>query len=132
MVRVSSPPQSWSKAVVCVSTPRMYPRSGYFLVYTIVNSINAYQEVRNNSLKGVSRADLKELFCLLQKTGSAPYQYQNFSYIFLIPYKFLFCYPIFMQLLYVRFFLEVKFFEIMSCRAQPSQFSGLLLVHVEK
>ena len=32
MFRVSSPPQSWSKAVVCVSTPRMYPRSGYFLV----------------------------------------------------------------------------------------------------
>ena len=31
MVRVSSPPQSWSKAVVCVSTPRMYPRSRYFL-----------------------------------------------------------------------------------------------------
>ena len=25
-------PQSRSKAVVCVSTPRMYPRSGYFLV----------------------------------------------------------------------------------------------------
>ena len=32
MFRVSSPPQSRSKAVVCVSTPRMYPRSGYFLV----------------------------------------------------------------------------------------------------
>ena len=32
MVRVLSPPQSQSKAVVCVSTPRMYPRSGYFLV----------------------------------------------------------------------------------------------------
>ena len=31
MVRVSSLLQSWSKAVVCVSTPRMYPRSGYFL-----------------------------------------------------------------------------------------------------
>ena len=30
---VSSPPQCWSQAVVCVSTPRMYPRSGYFLVY---------------------------------------------------------------------------------------------------
>ena len=30
--RVSSPPQSQSKVVVCVSTPRMYPRSGYFLV----------------------------------------------------------------------------------------------------
>ena len=30
--RVSSPPQSWSKAVVCVSKPRMYPHSGYFLV----------------------------------------------------------------------------------------------------
>ena len=36
MVRVSSPPQSRVKAVVCVSTPRMYQRSRYFLV--IVNS----------------------------------------------------------------------------------------------
>ena len=27
-----SPPQSWSQVVVCVSTPRMYPRSGYLLV----------------------------------------------------------------------------------------------------
>ena len=26
------PPQSRSQAVVCVSTPRMYPHSGYFLV----------------------------------------------------------------------------------------------------
>ena len=29
---VSSPLQCRSQAVVCVSTPRMYPRSGYFLV----------------------------------------------------------------------------------------------------
>ena len=29
---VCSPPQSRSQAVVCVSTPRKYPRSGYFLV----------------------------------------------------------------------------------------------------
>ena len=35
MVRVSSLPQSLSKAVVCVSTPRMYPCSGYFLVVNI-------------------------------------------------------------------------------------------------
>ena len=34
MVRVLSPPQSRSQAVVCVSTPRMYPQSGYFLVNT--------------------------------------------------------------------------------------------------
>ena len=27
---ISSPPKSWSQAVVCVRTPRMYPRSGYF------------------------------------------------------------------------------------------------------
>ena len=27
------PSQSWSQAVVCVITPRMYPRSWYFLVY---------------------------------------------------------------------------------------------------
>ena len=31
--RVSSPLQSRSKAVVCASTPRKYPQSGYFLVY---------------------------------------------------------------------------------------------------
>ena len=30
--RVSSPPQSQTQAVVYVSTPRKYPRSGYFLV----------------------------------------------------------------------------------------------------
>ena len=35
MVRVSSPPQSPSQAVVCASTPRKYARSGYFLVKTI-------------------------------------------------------------------------------------------------
>ena len=29
-------PQSRSQAVVCVSTPKMYPRSGYFLVYNKV------------------------------------------------------------------------------------------------
>ena len=29
--------QSWSKAVVCVSTPRMYPCSGYFLVTHYLN-----------------------------------------------------------------------------------------------
>ena len=33
--RVSSPLQSRSKAVVCASTPRKYPRSGYFLVHYI-------------------------------------------------------------------------------------------------
>ena len=30
---VSSLPQCWSQAVVCVNTPRMYPWSGYFLVF---------------------------------------------------------------------------------------------------
>ena len=30
---VSSLPQCWSQAFVCVSTPRMYLRSGYFLVF---------------------------------------------------------------------------------------------------
>ena len=33
---VSSPPQSRSQAVVCASTPRKYPRSGYFLANTKV------------------------------------------------------------------------------------------------
>ena len=31
-LKKTSPPQSQSQAVVCVSTPRKYPRSGYFLV----------------------------------------------------------------------------------------------------
>ena len=31
-LKKTSLPQSRSQAVVCVSTPRMYPRSGYFLV----------------------------------------------------------------------------------------------------
>ena len=31
--------QGQSKAVVCVSTPRMYPRSGYFLVVTKMNNL---------------------------------------------------------------------------------------------
>ena len=31
-LKKTSPPQSWSQTVVCVSTPRMYPRSRYFLV----------------------------------------------------------------------------------------------------
>ena len=33
--RVSLPPQSQSQVVVCVSTPRMYLQSGYFLVLHI-------------------------------------------------------------------------------------------------
>ena len=45
MVRVSSPPQSRSKAVVCVSTPRKYPRSGYFLVTLICNKAYGDDEV---------------------------------------------------------------------------------------
>ena len=32
-LKKASPPQSRSQAVVFVSTPRMYPRSGYFLVF---------------------------------------------------------------------------------------------------
>ena len=31
-ISVSSPPQCWSQAIVCFSTPRMYPQGGYFLV----------------------------------------------------------------------------------------------------
>ena len=29
----SSPPQCWSQAVVCISIPKMYLRSGYFLLF---------------------------------------------------------------------------------------------------
>ena len=31
-LKKTSPPQSRSQAVVCVSTPRIYPPSGYFIV----------------------------------------------------------------------------------------------------
>ena len=41
---VSPPPQSRSQAVVCASTPRMYPRSGYFLV-THKGSKTSYKPV---------------------------------------------------------------------------------------
>ena len=43
MARVSSPPQSRSKAVVCVSSPRMYPHSGYFLVQVYKVCLNSYR-----------------------------------------------------------------------------------------
>ena len=33
---VSSPTQCWSKAVVCISTPRIYLQSGYFLVIHVL------------------------------------------------------------------------------------------------
>ena len=35
ILKKTSTPQSRSQAVVCVSTPRMYPRSGYFLVFQL-------------------------------------------------------------------------------------------------
>ena len=47
-LKKTSPTQSRSQAVVCVSTPRMYPRSGYFLVITIIIQ-NTYR-VRNKFL----------------------------------------------------------------------------------
>ena len=39
MIRVLSPPQSQSHVVVCVSTPRMYLQSGYFLVHALLRLI---------------------------------------------------------------------------------------------
>ena len=51
MVRVQSPPQIWSQAVVCVSTPRMYPQSGYFLVlYKISNPWNSTFDLFYNTI----------------------------------------------------------------------------------
>ena len=41
--RVPSPAQSRSQALVCVSTPRMYLRSGYFLVYVLCRKQKASQ-----------------------------------------------------------------------------------------
>ena len=38
-----SPPQSRSQAVVCVSKPRMYLRSGYFLVTNMSNHLMRFQ-----------------------------------------------------------------------------------------
>ena len=37
---VSSPSQCWSQTVVCVSTPMMYQRSGYFLVCKELNFLS--------------------------------------------------------------------------------------------
>ena len=51
--RVSSPPWSWSQAVVCVSTPRKYPRSGYFLVSYIRVSSCAISKFVSFLLKNV-------------------------------------------------------------------------------
>ena len=49
--RVSSPPWSLSQAVVCVSTPRKYPRSGYFLVnYTFVYFSNSSESLATRVL----------------------------------------------------------------------------------
>ena len=51
---VPSPPQSRSQAVVCVSTSRMYPRSGYFLVYIYFISVSdkvALLAIKNRLLK---------------------------------------------------------------------------------
>ena len=45
---VSLPPQCRSQAVVCVSTPRMYPRSGYFLVSS---KIISGKDARKKSMK---------------------------------------------------------------------------------
>ena len=51
----TSPPQCWSQAVVCASTPRMYPRSGYFLVFykyairSVCNQGPYISDVRNFS-----------------------------------------------------------------------------------
>ena len=43
---VSSSPQNQSKAIVCIRTPRMYPRSRYFLVtFKIILSFG-YQNVK--------------------------------------------------------------------------------------
>ena len=54
MVRDSSHLQSRSKAVVCVSTPRMYPCSGYFLVNTIRNA-NPFPLNYNGKFSNISR-----------------------------------------------------------------------------
>ena len=44
--RVSLPLQSRSQAVVCVSTPRKYPRSGYFLVKYISKKFESQRNQR--------------------------------------------------------------------------------------
>ena len=57
MVRVTSPPQSWSKAVVCVSTPRMYPRSGNFLVSQHLGSLKTHHRSVGQAVKGKKGKD---------------------------------------------------------------------------
>ena len=51
---VISPPQCRSQAVVCVSTPRMYPRSGYFLVKNISKYILQIRQFSSYRTKGKS------------------------------------------------------------------------------
>ena len=50
-----SPPQSWSQAVVYISTPRVYPRSGYFLVNTKSASrwLSVLKKNSKNSIVGI-------------------------------------------------------------------------------
>ena len=71
---VCSSPQSRSKAVVCVSRPRMYPRSGYFLVSNIVIP---WQKLKSNtkSLRFLKRLCLekKKSHILCQTWTQSPF-----------------------------------------------------------
>ena len=60
MVRVLSPLQSRSKAVVCVSTPMKYPRSGYFLVFTKAKIFSFYFSCEQGRKKCLESIRLEE------------------------------------------------------------------------
>ena len=49
-LKKTSPTQSRSQAVVCVSTPRMYSRSGYFLVFTKVMIVLEFDSATDEGL----------------------------------------------------------------------------------
>ena len=79
---IISPPQCWSQAVVCVSTPRMYPHRGYFLVIkkiilglAIIHeiSVDAQKQLPNFEMimieEGIALLQLKSYGDRWTKTG---------------------------------------------------------------
>ena len=68
LVRVSSPPQSRSKAVVCVSTPRKYPRSGCSLVLPkIFSTLNTRHSTSRENFMFMFEHMQFKFFSLIQR-----------------------------------------------------------------
>ena len=63
-------PQSRSKAVVCVSTPRMYPRSGYFLVFFYIEEQKLHARLGKVSKENLTKQVLFVTFLHLESFTS--------------------------------------------------------------